>query len=473
MGVLDVPRRPIANPFANDSAAAAFFATLDEVSEDPVDLKALFLGDSTGNQQEEWWGLGWTGAIGLWPEWRVLYYPFNDGGLTWSPPVTLQAGLPVGDPVPVNGVVASDSFTRTDSELNGDTPTQGQPWSTTTGYYATNGTKAYQVGNATGLATAKLPYLATGDVTATCVMGIANNEGASKQHRLHIKWLDDSNLLRLNFVGSTTKTITIIKIIGGTSTTIATLTAGAIPNNAAQADYNISFSCVGTAVSATVNGVTASATITEADAAALANASAFGWGSNSTTATLDTVSVSVNGISTDGPYRTLHLYNGSVPGTTLDYQTSDANAARRTVLLSSDPDVVFLSGGHNYDADTPSVFLGKVDSAVAEILANVPGGAPDIVISSQNPKFEGTSTTLADVANHRARQLVIRQHAMAEGWGYVPGYEVFASRKDGGKHLIDPDGTHPKYTGSLVQGNGSMCWGDVLTQYLRNKSSLA
>ncbi|MDV7132547.1 hypothetical protein [Williamsia muralis] len=69
----------------------------------------------------------------------------------------------------------------------------------------------------------------------------------------------------------------------------------------------------GTAVSATVNGVTATATLTSDDTAVIANATRVGLGSNSPTFQAENLIVAVNGFSTGGSYNTLHLYNASVP----------------------------------------------------------------------------------------------------------------------------------------------------------------
>lgn len=481
MSVLDVPRPVIASPFVSDTAAAAFFDTLFDTSEDAADISALFLGDSTGNQTDEWWSVGWTAFLAAnLPAWRVLYYGFNDGTTSWpTSPTVIQAGTPVGDPTPVDGVVATDDGSGS-GELVGSTSSGGQVWEGVAGYQSRVSGKIASTG--AGLFDSRMPIYARGDVTFTAQWGVANNEGSSKQYRVGI-WKDATNYCRINIVGSTTKTITLIVVLAGVSRTVATFTAGAIPAAAAYAEYAMSLGFTltddglggytGGTIAGLVNATNASGALTADEAAMLAQAEFITYGSNSTTGTIDTISVDVDGISTFGPFKILRLYNGSVSGTTLDYQTSDANASRRTVLLSVEPEVVFLSGGHNYDSDTPSVFLGKVLAAVNEILDNTTVD-PGFILTSQNPEFVGLKDA-AQVAAHDARQRAIRRYARAAGWGYIPAFEVFASRHDGGASLIDPDGIHPNYGTSvtLAQGNGSMLWADALVQYLAAKYALA
>lgn len=465
MGVLDVARPPIASPFISDATVgAALFTTLaDATITVGTDRRGLLLGDSTFNQFEEAFAQGCLAAAPTWPTWRVPYRAFNSVSQTLDAiPTILQAGDVVGTPVPVNGVVASDNFNRTDSELIGDVDQLGNQWSGSLAYYATNGTKAFQVGNLVGVSFALLAVPAKGDTTGTVKMGVANNEGVSKIHRLAWKYLNGTNYLQLNMTGSTTKAITLNKIIAGVSTTLATFAAGAIPNNAAQAEYNVSFSCIGLNVSATVNGVTASGTITSDDATLLSNAVSVGWGTNSTTATLDDLSVSVNGTRTDGPYKTLRVDNAAVAGTTLDYQTNDP-VRLATILDGKDVDLLFIGHGHNYDADTPAAYFTKLDTGIAQVVAALGHPVP-VVMISQNPEF---SPALFP-AQHNTRQRALRQYAADRGYGLIPTFEVFMSRLDQGQQLVNPDGIHPNFIGTPATGNGAQIQADIFAQWMRD-----
>ncbi|NKS79406.1 hypothetical protein GS539_29515 [Rhodococcus hoagii] len=203
--------------------------------------------------------------------------------------------------------------------------------------------------------------------------------------------------------------------------------------------------------------MTATGTLTESDAALFAQATRVGLASNSSNFEADNLKVHVVGQSTGGSYNTLRLYNASVPGSRLDHQQ-----ARLAAMTPQRPDVAFISAGHNYQTDTPEVFLPKVQQFVDALHALYPG--VPIVCTSQNPEF----TPAANPAAHNARQRALRTYAKQQGWGYVPGYEVFALRADGGRTCVQEDGVHPSF--SVASNNGSQIWGDAGAQYLRARS---
>ncbi|QOC55955.1 tail fiber protein [Gordonia phage Matteo] len=448
----------ILTPFLPDVQTEPFFTALDTPSpSSATDVTAVLYGDSTGNQTDEWWAVAWNSVRALWSEWRVLYYPWNTATETYPSPTVWQAGTPVGGPSPINTTVATDLFSRT-GELIGSAPTTGDPWEGTPGYYTTNGSRLTYIA-ASGLTNARLPFPAYGAVTFTGTVRISTVESASKQSRIIGKYIDENNFIYVNFVGAASTTVTIQKRVAGTLTTIATLTA-AIPPNTAAADYPFSITIDGTAVSATVNGVTATATLTTDDATVFANATRVGLGSNSPTFEADGLGVAVNGFSTGGSYNTLHLYNASVPGSRLDHQQT-----RLVAMTPRTPNVAFISPGHNYTTDTPSVFLPKVQDFVDDLRELHPG--VPVVCTSQNPEFAPATNAVA----HNARQRALRPYAKQQGWGYIPGYEVFAMRADGGVACIQSDGLHPTF--GVPSNNGSGIWADAALQYLRARSERA
>ncbi len=474
MGILDMNRPTIANPFVAESIATSWFADLKNTagSTSAIDRKILLLSDSTGNQSNEWFGIGMTAFCASIPDVRVLYYTWSDSTTSWvTNPVILQAGTPVGSPTIVNGQVANDTFTRTASELSGTYPDVGGIWVTSSSFYSVDGSKA--VANGSGLVNARFDSQARGTMTFTGTVGVRNDE-ASKQYRLGLWYADDSNYIRMNMIGSTSKSITLIATLAGTTRTMVTFPAGVIPASTGLTAYSFSITADASTgdVSATLNGTTVTATLTSPELAALKDNTFVMWGSNGTGAYVDNFTVSVNGISTYGPYRTLKVYNAAVAGTTLDYQTSDANAARRTAILAVAPEVLVVAEGHNYDADSITTFQSKIEAGIALAQANQPSIA-HVILSSQNPEYVGSIPDAARAALHNARQLAVRQWALGKGWGYIPGYEPFASRYDAGQSLVSTDGVHPLTSGTLVDNNGSMLWGDTFHQYLASKLAAA
>lgn len=205
-------------------------------------------------------------------------------------------------PGAVNGVVASDTFTRTAAELVGTNPTIGlHAWSGATGALAANGSRAvaFSATPATGIVI--LDTGAKGDVVLTAVRGVSSiGEAATRNTRHYVKYVDSTNYiyLQIGLATSGTVTLTVVAKIANVDTTILTTgawPANVIPSSTALADYAISFSVIGTAVSATVNGTTRAGTLTSPQAAALADATRVAFTVASSTYQLDDLSVSVNG----------------------------------------------------------------------------------------------------------------------------------------------------------------------------------
>jgi hypothetical protein len=71
------------------------------------------------------------------------------------------------------------------------------------------------------------------------------------------------------------------------------------------------------------------------------------------------------------------------------------------------------------------------------------------------------------VTQHAERQRALRDHAITRGWGYIPGFEAFSQRGDGGLSLMQAaDGKHPSLavqnptveTGARVQAEAARRW---------------
>lgn len=208
----------------------------------------------------------------------------------WSDTVTVTVGA-------VNGVVLSDTFTRTATELVGTSPDVGPAaWAGATGKWSVSGTRAVGKGATLSLTTASIG--ARGDTALTALARWATNETVTKELRFYVKNVDSANGLYLNLrsQSSGVPLLTVSKRIANTATVIATFPGNAIPGSSPAADFPVEISLVGLVVTATVNGVTVTANLSEAEAAALASSSAIAIASDSVNHETDNLSVSVNGL---------------------------------------------------------------------------------------------------------------------------------------------------------------------------------
>lgn len=140
------------------------------------------------------------------------------------------------------------------------------------------------------------------------------------------------------------------------------------------------------------------------------------------------------------PTWTLDVLNAAVPGSRLTLHTQHA----QTMFSAGPIDALICASGHNYGFGTPESFLAELDGFVQAYLALRPESA--VAVSSQNPQYEPAVTA----EQHKARQAALRRHATAQGWDYVPAFEVFAALPDGGASLVDSDGVHPLPSGGTT-----------------------
>ncbi|MDF2554116.1 MAG: hypothetical protein K0R60_11 [Microbacterium sp.] len=163
----------------------------------------------------------------------------------------------------------------------------------------------------------------------------------------------------------------------------------------------------------------------------------------------------------------LTIYNASYAGGTLSTQRTYFN-----VMFPVAPEVLFISHGHNYTVDA-AAYLADIDAFVDDDMAAF---APfSVVLFSQNPEFAQGGVTAGQVTQHAERQRALREHAVSCGWGYIPGFEAFSQRGDGGLSLMQPsDGKHPTLavqnptveTGARVQAEAARRW--ITSQSRRN-----
>lgn len=418
-------------------------------------------GDSTGNDSNDWarvWLADFI-ASGAHPDLRVEYGLWSDTSQSMqSPLAVLQAGT--GTPAQPGQGIVSDTFARAAASLGGTTADTGQAWSGTG--WSVNGSAARV--EASGAVV--IPAGPAGDVTVTATLTIDTTAPASGTRTidLYSNYLNASNYLWTRIVVNSTGNVTrtLWKRIGGVNTQVAAgptsdpggaslgLTANAVNT------VPMTISLTGRTLTTTINsGNQLQATITEADFTALGGSVGLASGSiGGIGTTLDNFTVDVP----DVPYggQLLRIYNGSHAGSVLAYARDRVAAMFPTI-----PDVVLINSGHNYSANSPSVYLAAVVEYVTALRAVYPAAL--VIASSQNPQKSPSTTVKA----HTSRLTELRVKALREGWGYLPALEAFLSQPDRGDSLVQADGIHPTVgTGAT----GAQLWADTWQAYLDAKS---
>ena len=133
-------------------------------------------------------------------------------------------------------------------------------------------------------------------------------------------------------------------------------------------------------------------------------------------------------------------------------------AKRATMFGGKSIDVLIVSIGHNNGSQSASDFLKLAGDWISAYQGEHPETA--ILISSQNPEFSPAATKAA----HAARQAAFRTWARDRGFDYLPAFEAFAARADGGQALVMSDGIHPTTPPSGLTGDyGAVLWADTFT----------
>ena len=158
----------------------------------------------------------------------------------------------------------------------------------------------------------------------------------------------------------------------------------------------------------------------------------------------------------------LKVYNGSMPGSTLAY-----HRGRVSALFPERLDLLIVSTGHNYRAQDADPYLAEIGALVADVRALYPD--VEVVVSSQNPSFSDGSWPAANVTAHAARLAALRTAALSLGYGYIPVYEAFTAKPDGGRAWVMADGIHPLHDPS-GEHDGSVLWVEQVNAYFADLS---
>lgn len=410
-------------------------------------------GDSTGNETVEWVYQFAQLIGGLFPNIAIDYSTWNDTTQAYPAMTAIQAGV-----APSPGIVFQDNFNRTASELYLSAPDIGPVWgrdgTNASGDWTIDGSKAVRTADTTA-GNVLADGSTAGDIKLTVVGTISTvATGTAFTAQFTIKRLNSTNRIVLSITVSTTGTVTwgIVKVIGGTSTNIAsTVTLTALASNTASQSFTLNLQVVGLTVTATMGASTLTGTLLQADADALAAATTSAVScSASTSMTMDSYTMEL--IAATVPQK-LTIYNCSVPGSNLSYQQPIIPA-----ITPVAPDLAIISTGHNYSTNNAAAFATAIDSFLYDYLKLFPNTG--VLITSQNPQKPPAANKIL----HYERQVSLRSYCAQRNIGYVPLFEKWNTQSGGGVSLVGPDGVHPTQGAS----SGSSFWADVVKTFLVN-----
>ena len=403
--------------------------------------------DSTGASNERWVRLLANKISADYPAASVNYYDFDSVGQALNAVQNISAGTPNG----TIGLKTTDNFARS-GDLYGSTPDTGGVWNGTTGTvgnYTMSGGLCSAVSSSAGVI--QTDSQVAGDRTVRLrSVTMSTNAGAGTV-RAYAKMVDLIGTYVYGFISVNADNSVswgINQSVNGTVTALAVGSANPIAaNTAAVAVGDVILTIAGSTVTFAVNGHTINGTLTTDAVAAMQFATYDGFLANSqASVTIDRFEQEITG--TPPPLSQITVYNGAVSGSILTYQ-----ASRLTLMCPVTPDLTIISSCHNYGGDTPAVYGPKVDTFIAGLRTQWPTAG--VMIMSQNPqKYPATGVQM-----HRLRNLAMRAYAIQAGIGYLPVFEAFSARSDGGVSLVRSDGVHPTSTSDVPDpNNGASLW---------------
>lgn len=429
------------------------------------DAVIALAGDSTGDETAEWFSRG----IDMWlvdhPWITCTYNIWNDatGTYTTSTKQTTNAAV---------STVWSDTFTRTAADLYGTTPDtyagwlSGTPtWSgggTAPGSISLNGTKAVITSDSV-----PGPVLANhgvqGDVTVTA-SGITINTSTQRGDL----WIGAKYIagitglpqlyLYVHVASDGSTTCGLWRIANGRSTGLGAVVSNPVPTNATTT-FDASIQVQGLNVNCVVNGNAFTRTLDGVDAQALAPSTTAFLGVNSPA--LAGVTIDSFTVTAQPAMQNVRVYNGSMPGSRLDYQQ------QRLAKMYPEPlDLLMISSSHNYTTDTAGTYRDKVQQ-FAESFRNLHPQA-GVTLVSQNPEFPPSS----GAQEHNARIATLKSLAAQHNYGYLASAEAFLTLPDRGRSLTRSDGVHPLGQVEVADpNNGSYLWATIFRNYLTDLSA--
>lgn len=395
--------------------------------------------DSTFNDPTEAPWVWWRRYYPLMPSSvRCEYTDYNGATSAWNATSVSQPGTYIPAD---SGQVVNDTFSRTVADLVGSSPDEGPVWQGTAARWSADGAVATASGsgNLTTDAGSK-------DLTVTVTLSLVTAQtGSDQNHRYYIAATNSTGAdgiwpyLTINGTGDLLGGM--YKTLGGTSTSAGSVNAAEL-GVAARSDtpqtVTVELSIAIQNVTCKFTGPggltkTLTTTITEAQYGALGTWAVLKALNAAPGLRLD--SVSINRPATPEQGDRLSVWNGAIGGA----KFATYNSAKRAAMFGGKTiDLLILSMGHNNTNQTPDAFTAEVEAWVQEWLTDHPE-TKAVMWVSQNPQFPPAANPVA----HRDRQLAARLLARRKGWDYIPAFEAYAARPDGGASLVKADGIHP------------------------------
>lgn len=156
---------------------------------------------------------------------------------------------------------------------------------------------------------------------------------------------------------------------------------------------------------------------------------------------LNTWTINGSGITVGNGSPGIILLNGSTPGAALSYSVT--NFTKQLPLAS---DYVFISYSHNEGLKTE--YTDEYQALIDLILANYPKTA--IVAVTQNPQI--SPRTSGEISAHATRNTQIKALAKAGNYGLINNFDA-VTNTELVSDLTNPDGVHPVTSGTNVWVN--------------------
>jgi len=415
--------------------------------------------DSTGYDNTAWVRKLADHFAAKHPALRVLYRRWSDSSKALVD-TTVQAGTPNTE----LSTMIDDRFDRTAADIKGTAPTLGlSAWEYQSGAdnWDVTGTAAKATAGS-GYGKVLISSGQGGQTYTKYTYKAVAVPATTAQMRFYVKsglFFSDS-IVELRLIrGASTWTATINKTINGVGAQIATTGNTAIPADGIYAIEIHYKPGPGAAVTATINGVTLTAAITDADDAILAPYTRHGFGAISA----DTVGDEIRLFQVRAPeaatLQTLTILNGTMPGANLAYHTTWF-----TSMFPTAPDLMIVAMGHNYNGVTVADFMPIFQAYIDKVRTAFPKAG--LIVSSQNP--EASPRPVTGRTLHAARNLELRAYADAMKFGYIPVFEEFTRRRAEWSALIQADGVHLTHG----PGEGDDVWAAVSNSHFDSLSYL-
>ena len=392
------------------------------------------LGDSTGDGIHRWPYLTAVSLAAAYPAYTVNYLYWNGTNLAYDAigagsSSTVQTGA---TPSPATVV---DTMTRADSTTSPGNTTDANnfAWFNVFGTHGISSNHIYPVTDNAVVSMSGQYADHTGTITLSAT--------ANSTQRLYLRYMNSTNGVQFQITTNGTSGANLIAYrtingvnSSGTNATVA-LTYGT--------DYAVTWSCVGSVLSVTVNGATVTTTVTQAEA----NANPWLL-TSSTIAMLSRTGAGVKWsalmITNQAP--TLTVRSGSTSGQICSYSQTNFSAQ-----VPSSPDYTIINYGHNEGfQDCRPQYLRLVD----QLLSTYP--RTSVAAALQNPR----ARTDVNFSNGLARMNTISTLATNEGWGIIDACSLFLTDPNYATTLLNTDGLHPSDAG------GSPLWTAEVMRFL-------